>query len=401
MKSRQDFFEILFKFWWVVLIIIGAVYFLTDIPIIKYILYVIGIFIALSIFLPFIIQFFAPAFVLTESLVEHFRQSKSMPFGKRYIFIPMSILSAISFSTAQMILSTWIFILAFITWAGLIGFFWTFFLSFFFGLAPLTILTAPFILWIKEGFAAFFGMGIFYLMTILWFFFLSLAYSDDYLTSEDYIGYSPHMFLLGALSFQVIALPFYHFNLYNIANYISDLGGFIFLILALIAAIKWRSIKRKLPIEDKENIYRPSFWIYILGFLFTNILYVIFQNFDAPTAVIFWLNGFFLFALIGRFFGIFRRNKKVETLIPLSLESYNDHVSDFKNLYNNGEYAEALSIIDQIIDSRYVNRNHYYYRAILYNKMKNNSKCLLDLKKAASLGHGKSSSILQKRGISF
>jgi tellurite resistance protein TehA-like permease len=131
-------------------------------------------------------------------------------------------------------------------------------------------------------------------------------------TPEDFLGYSPHTFLLGALSFQVIALPFYNFGLNGVGNIISDAGGFIFLILALIAAFKWRAIKKKLSETERENLYQPSVWIYIFGFLLTNLLYAEFtQKFGAPTAVLFWLNGFFLIAILGRFFRLFKRKKKI------------------------------------------------------------------------------------------
>jgi len=313
MNIRKRFIEMLGKYWWMLLVPVGVGYFFSDIPIFKYIIYVIAIPFALMIFLPFIIQLFFPAFVLVSSLIEHFREAESMPFGKRYIFIPMALVSAISFSTAQMILLIWVFILSFVIWASVIGSFLTFLLTFLFGLAPIAILAAPFLVWYKEGFSFFIGTGIFFLMTLFWFGFSKLAFSEDYSsTPEDFLGYSPQIFLLGALSFQVIALPFYEFKLFGAGDIISDLGGAIFLLLALISAFKWRSLKKKLPKEEKEYLYKPPVWVYIIGFLFTNILYAAFQRFEAPTAVIFWLNAFFLVALIGRFFGLYRHKSKVQ-----------------------------------------------------------------------------------------
>ena len=195
MKVRERFIEILGKYWWVLLIIVGIGYFFTDIPIFKYIIYVIAIPFALMIFLPFIIQLFSPAFVLVSSLVEHFRETKAMSFGKKYIFVPMALVSTISFSTAQMILSIWIFILSFVIWTFVIGFFWTFLLTFLFGLAPLTLLTAPFLVWYKEGFSAFVAIGIFFAMTLFWYGFSKMAFSEDYSsTPEDFLGYSPQIF---------------------------------------------------------------------------------------------------------------------------------------------------------------------------------------------------------------
>lgn len=323
MNARARFFKIFGNYWWVLLIVVAVGYFFTDIPIFKYIAYAVGIFFIFIIFLPFIIQLFLPAFVLVSSLIEHFREAESMTFGKKYIFVPMALLGAISFGTSQMILSIWIFVLGFVIWASVIGFFWTFLLTFFLGLAPIVIITAPFLVWYKEGFGAFLGIGIFLLMTLFWYGFSKLAFSEDYSsTPDDFLGYSPQIFLLGALSFQVIALPFYQFKLFGVGNMISDLGGGIFLILALVSMFKWRSLRKKLSVEEQEYLYKPPVWVYILGFFFTNALYVAFLGFQAPTAVIFWLNGFFLIALMGRFFGVFRRKPKVQAVSYECEEEY-------------------------------------------------------------------------------
>jgi len=318
MNIRERFIEILGKYWWVLLIVVGIGYFFTDIPIFKYIVYVIAVPIALIIFLPFIIQLFSPAFVLASFLIK-LREAKDMPFGKKYIFVPMSLVSVVSFLTAQMILSIWVFILSFVIWASIIGFFWTFLLTFLFGLSPLAIVTAPFLAWCKEGFASFVSIGVFLLMTLFWFGFSKLAFSEDYsLTPEDFLGYSPQIFLLGALSLQVIALPFYRISssieslpLLWIGNLISGIGGLVFLILALAASIKWIRTKRKLSDEEKADLYRPSLWIYVLGFLVTN-LFSMMPEYQAPLGTIAILNIFFLVALIGRFFSLFRRKPKVQ-----------------------------------------------------------------------------------------
>ena len=331
MNIRGRLTEILGKFWWLLLILVVIGYFFTDIPIFKYIIYVIAIPIALLLFLPFIIQLFSPILALAWSLIEHFKEAQNMPFGKKYLFVPAALVAAISFATAQMILSIWVFILCFITWASVIGFFWTFILTFF-GLAPLIIITAPFLAWYKVGFSEFIGMLIFFLMTLFWFGFSKLSFSEDYSrTPEDFLGYSPQIFLLGALSFQIIALPFYHFKLFGAGNVISDSGGFIFLLLSLIATFKWRAIKKKFPVKEREYLYRPSVWIYILGFVFTNILYLVFQRLEVPIAVITWLNVFFFVALIGRFIKLFPRKKTT------SVKS--DHSGYNKNNYDEKEFS--------------------------------------------------------------
>jgi len=310
---RQKLFELLGNYWWLLLIIVVILALTTDVPIFQWVLWGVGIIFALMIFAPVLFQLFAPAFFLISSLIEHLKESRGQSAGKRYVFIPAALLAAVGFVTAQSILSIWVFILSFLIWTSVIGFFFTFLTVFFFGLAPLTILSAPFVIWIQSGFIEFLGVVIFFLITLFWFGFSKMAFSKDYWksTPEDFLGYSPHIFLLGALSFQVIALPFYNFGLNGVGNVISDAGGFIFLVLALIAAFKWRATKKKLSEAERENLYRPSVWIYIFGFSLTNLLYAEFaQKFEAPTAVLFWLNGFFLIAILGRFFGLFRRKKK-------------------------------------------------------------------------------------------
>lgn len=317
LNVRQKLFALLGNYWWVLLIIIAILAFTTDVPIFQYALYGVGILFALMIFAPFIFQLFAPVFFLISSLTEHFRESKNQSIGKRYIFIPATLLAAVGFIAAQSILSIWVFIISFMIWVSVIGFFFSFLTIFFFGLAPLAIITAPFVVWFQSGFLEFLGIIIFFLIALFWFGFSKMAFPEDYYesTPEDFLGYSPHTFLLGALSFQVIALPFYQFGLNNFGNAVSDFGGFIFLILALISAFKWRSIKKKLATSDVENLYRPSVWIYVFGFFLTSLLFAEFeQKFGVPTAVLFWLNGFFLIALIGRFFSLFKRKKKIHEI---------------------------------------------------------------------------------------
>lgn len=299
------------------------------------------------IFGPFIFQLFAPIFVLVPLLVTHINESRGQSAGKRYIFIPATIVAIASFFTAQSVLSIWVFIISFLIWTSVIGHFLTFLTVFFFGLAPLAIITAPFIIWYQAGFAEFLGIIVFFLIATFWYGFSSMAFSEDQWKTapETFLGYSPHASLLGALSFQVIALPLYYFNWSGLGNFISDVGGGFFLFLAFISAIKWRSIKKKLSKEERESLHQPSAWIYFFGFIITNLLYTEFQQkFSAPTAVLFWLNGFFLIALVSRFFGIFKRNqssneKSAERLkiIPPTLEVAKN---EKKYCHNCGEKIE-------------------------------------------------------------
>lgn len=310
---RKKLFNLLGEYWWILLLVIGVLAFTTDVPIFEYAYWGVGVILALMIFAPFLFQLLAPALSLISQLGEHFRESKGQPSGKRYVFIPAALVATVGFITAQSILSIWVFILSYIIWASFIGSFFTFLTVFFFGLAPLAVLSAPFVIWYQMGLAKFFDVVVFFLIASFWCGFAKMAFSEEYWesTPEAYLGYSPHLFLLGALSFQVIAQPFYQFGLSGVGNAISDAGGAIFLLLALISAFQWRAMKKKLSEEERENLYRPLAWIYILGFILTSLLYADFeQKFGAPTAVLFWLNGFFFVALIIRFFGIFKRNKK-------------------------------------------------------------------------------------------
>jgi len=322
-NSRQKLLELLGEYWWILIILVVILAITTDVPIFNYILIGIGAIFALVFFGPFLIQFllqfFSPIFLLIASLIEHFKESKGYSVGKRYFFIPASIFAITGFLIVEIILSFLVLVLSFLIWSRAIGYFFTIIGMLF--LAPITIITAPFVAWAKGGFAEFLSIGIFFLITFFWYSFSKMAFTEDYWksTPDTFLGYSPQTFLLGALSFQIIALPLYQFGFLNIGNIISDLGGFIFLLLAFIAALKWRTIKNKLSDEEKENLYRPSVWIYIFGFFLTDLLFARFKEFNAPTAVLFWLNAFFLVSLILRFFGIFRRKKpkvlKVENQI--------------------------------------------------------------------------------------
>jgi len=314
-NARQKLVGLLGKYWWALLIVGIGLFAVLGLPVLHYLLLGVGIIIAIIIFAPFVVQLFTPALMSISLLAEHFKDSKGQSGGKRYFFIPASIIAMVSFVTAQSILSIWVFIASFAIWVSVIGYFFSFVGIFLFGLAPIAILTAPFVIWIKMGFAEFLSVLFFFLIALFWYGFSKMAYPENSWksTPDDFLGYSPHTFLLGALSFQVIALPFYHFEAMGIGNLISDFGGFIFLLLALITSFKWRSIKKKMTPEEKENLYRPSAWIYFLGFMVTNLLYAQFrQAYDAPTAILFWLNSFFVVVLIVRFIGIFKRKKKLE-----------------------------------------------------------------------------------------
>lgn len=302
MDVRQGFWAVLQKYWWLLalILIVGAVVF--HVPFFQYILFVVGGFVLLSIFLPIIFQFFSPVFILASLLIEHFRSSQRISFVKKFIFIPLSLLSVSFFIFAQIILMFWVFILAFVVWQQTIGTFFSIFLIFFFGLAPIAIITAPFVLWVKFGLAKFFEIGGFFLMALFWYGLSILSFSEgsNSSTPESFLGYSPQTFLLGALSCQVIALPFYCYKTFNIGDGFSKFGGFAFLLLAVISSINWHLIKRKLTANEKIYIYKPPVWIFILGFLITNIIEYSFSMYQANTVILGWLEGFFFLAILIR-----------------------------------------------------------------------------------------------------
>ena len=298
---RKRLLEILGNYWWVLLIGAGIGYFFTDIPVFQYLMLAIGILFALLIFMPFVVTLFGPLFVLIGGLLEPFKEAQDLSFSKKFVFMPMSFVGVTTFAFTQVLLSIWIVIISFLAWEALIGPFLTILGFFFFGLAPVGIVSAPFILWWKEGLSAFFYAGSWILMAFLWTLISKLAWSEDYLlTPDDFLGYSPHTFVVGALSLQVLAYFAYMFDLFTLGIWISDLGGWIFLILAIISGIQWHRLKRRLSKEERHMLYKPSVWMYILGFLMTNGLSSDIGEFQVSSAVLLWLNTYFVIVLIWR-----------------------------------------------------------------------------------------------------
>ena len=226
MNMRKRLLNILGNYWWVLLIGVGIGYFFTDIPVFQYIMLAVGIPIALLIFGPFIASLFNPFFVLIVLLLEHFKEAQDLSFGKKFVFIPMSIVGIASFFLTEMVLSIWILVISFLVWEGLIGVFFTIFAFFFLGLLPVGIISAPFVLWWREGFPAFLNLGSFILVAFLWTMISKLAWSEDYLsTPDDFLGYSPHTYVVGALSFQLMSFISYNFDWFALGHWLSGLGG--------------------------------------------------------------------------------------------------------------------------------------------------------------------------------
>lgn len=316
---RGSVLDFVFKYWWIWIGITVIGYFFTDISIFRYLLYIVAIPIALLFFAPIIIQLvtsiFGPSLVSIFYLIEHFKEARDMPFDKKYIFIPTTLVASVAFLTAQGILSIWVSVATFVIWMSVIGAFFAFLLLFIFGLFPVAIFAAPFVILFTEGLSGFFAIVVFFLLALFWVGLSKLAFSEDYTTTpEDFLGYSPQLYLLGALSVQIIALPFYQLGLsfennalLSAGDWIAGWGGAIFMLLALVAWFKWRGLKKKLSKEEKESLYRPSVWVYVFGFFVTSILYSAFLDmYSAPVFALFWLNTIFTVVIIVRIFSFIR-----------------------------------------------------------------------------------------------
>ncbi|MCL5038176.1 MAG: hypothetical protein M1269_13895 [Chloroflexi bacterium] len=312
--------------------------------------------IAAIIWLPIIFNFLRQFFILFtrpifasiasfKAFRKYLINGERITFGQKWVFLPFSIFGISLFLLAQGVLWAWIIIFTIYvmtSWDIIWG------LGISILLPPLAIFAAPFIAWYKSGFTAFISVGTLLLMVIFWFFFSKLSFtskiigsgeieSEDYdkFSPEQILGYSPNLFILGALSLQVIASPIYYLAIYvfpygsiyqTIAIWtgfiLSNYGGFFYLLLAIITAFMWLSAKKKLSEDLKERLYKPSVWIYILGFFFTSILGGYFNTLEVHAAVINWLNGYFLVALIIRFIGFIYRKFKThkEKGLEISLE---------------------------------------------------------------------------------
>lgn len=324
---RRRLLALLARWWWAVLIALVAVLFATGVPILKYLLYsVAGIF-ALIVFADLLFRLLSPALLFISTLSEHLAESRGQSFGRRFVFVPATLLATALFVAAQMVLWGWVLIVSLVIWSSVVGMFWSV-VAFFFGLAPIGIVAAPFVMWIKGGFAMFLSTAIFFASVLFWNGLLRLAFSDDYWerTPEDFLGYSPHVFLLGALSLQVLALPFYRFGLFNVGTVLSSAGGAFFLLLALVSGLRWLVTKRRLPEDERDYLYKPSAWVYLFGLLLTTLLYFEFDSrYDAPTGILFWLNGFFFIALLN--LGILRKRKNLVQEVNAPNDDYEDLVA--------------------------------------------------------------------------
>ena len=319
MNIRGRFIAFLGRYWWILILILIAITVIgnhfTDMSVLQYVLLIVGIPVFLIIFLPNIASLFAPLFALVWSLwslwssVENFFQVDSVSYWRKYISLPLMFFSVFFSSMAQTILLGFILVQSVLIWADVIGLTWAILLTLF-GLAPIIVITSPLVVWYTSDFSSFLFLVFLYFMCLSWSVVLILdsldhrpPIPDEFFEhpTDQVIYYSPQIFLFGALSLQVIALPFYYFDLINVGDNISYMLGGVLLLASLVSVVKVRSLRKKISMECLENSYKPSIWIYVLGIVFTQVIYVGFLNFGAAIDVVAWICVFFTIALISRF----------------------------------------------------------------------------------------------------
>jgi tetratricopeptide (TPR) repeat protein len=70
-------------------------------------------------------------------------------------------------------------------------------------------------------------------------------------------------------------------------------------------------------------------------------------------------------------------------------------------LFNTGEYQQAITAFDDVIKIKPEHQLAYYNRGCVYIKLGERKQAIEDLKTAAKLGHNKSQEILKSKGISW
>lgn len=289
-------------YWWVLSIaaLVGA--WLTDIPILRFGLWAAGIPILLLIALPVLLYAFSPLFGLFEALLENFSSASPARGVKRWFWTPLSLIAATAFVLAQVVLVGWSFIVAFVVWEDVVGDIVAIIAMLFLGLAPIAMVLAPFVALVRDGWASFAAIGVMLVMTVLWPLMGRIAFSEEEatLTIEGALGYSPQLFLLGAVGFQVLALALFTLGSRSGGEAVAGIGGGLSLLLALIAAISWTMTKRRLNETARVGIYRASVWVYVLGFFVTTVLAAALAQFTEELATITWLNMLFLLGIGAR-----------------------------------------------------------------------------------------------------
>jgi len=300
METRKRAIGVLKKYGWVLVCLVLMGWF-TDIPFFKYTLGLAALPFACLIFLPLLKRLLRPSYHFEIMLIRHYRRHRGLSFAKKYFFIPMTMIAGIAFAVAQCLLCVWILAVSFKTWSSVLGVFWTGILTFYSGLAPVMILLAPVLRGFREGMMPLLVTAVLILTAYFWFRFSKYAFPGRPASPpKAIVGYSPAVFLAGALSFQVIALPFYPLRLPAVGNMISVFSGFIFLLFAAMAAVKWRSAEKNLSKEQKKDLYISPILPCILGVLIAGILDYALLSFGASRIVILCLQAIFVVAAIER-----------------------------------------------------------------------------------------------------
>ena len=322
-------FNFIVKHWWKLFIIIGFIsvsYFFIGFTLFKYVIYIIAILFFIFLLLPYFAPLFFPTFLLISSLKDHFKTilnynslSKTDPWYKNYIFVPMALVSLTLFIIAHFVLFMWIFISSVLIWSSILGpfltFIFTFILMLLFDLVIyLAILTTPFIVWYKFGFSEFLNIAAFFIIAIFWYILLKFAFPKKYheSISINFINFS-YIFLLGALSLQIIALPIYVLSLFIgnstlriIGDGIAVIGGGLLLLLSFVSAIVLTSEKKKLTLEEKE-FFHPPIIVYFFAWLISGFLHgVVVFRYGIQAPVLSLLVSLFLILLIIRFLGFIK-----------------------------------------------------------------------------------------------
>lgn len=313
-KNRRKYLSYLKNYWWVILLAFIPVVYFSEFPLVKTVSYTIAVLVGLFMFYPYIIQFFSPIVLLISGLYNHYRNADEMSFTRRYLYEPFSLISLSAFLLAQIVLGITLLVFSIVIWGSSIGFGLTVFLYFFFGLAPLGIISAPLVVFVSSGVFKGIGVLFFFLIAGLFGGFRKLVFSENYdRTAMDYMGISPKLYLLGALSIQVLALPIYYFDslsfLSEPTKIFSTLIGLVLILLAAITSFKWLKRKKRGDLK-RYRMHKPSVWLYIGGYLLTNVLYKRFEEFGVTTYVVSLLNIYFFVALLYRLFCFLKRKYK-------------------------------------------------------------------------------------------
>lgn len=163
--------------------------------------------------------------------------------------------------------------------------------------------------WYHFGFQVFLLLSLFHFVSPLISSMLIFQSSSQVLKNQvEYFGYPREIFLTGALSFQILAIPFYLFlKDWHWGWFVADFLGSTLLILHLVHAIKYVSKKKIIEehgLDFTKSLYKTLPSYHLILFIFSWIVYNTYLNIETlkgndflcSIAVPAWLN---VIALIG------------------------------------------------------------------------------------------------------